>query len=94
MSLGDRIVVPDVSLADEHAGVVDRLGKTQLEDLGLQTALQEVLNLQAEHVIELHAALVQHANADQTTQKSITCEDKTLIRKLLQAVSYVNEGAA
>merc|ERR1711992_70444 len=47
----------DVSLPDEDTGVVDGLGQPQLEHLGLETALQEVLNLEAEHVVELHLAL-------------------------------------
>lgn len=51
--------------------MMDRLGKTSLEDLGLQTALQEVLNLQTEHVIELHLLLVQHSDADQTTEERV-----------------------
>ena len=40
--------------------------------LSLETTLQEVLNLEAEHVIELHAALVQHTDTHQTTQECIT----------------------
>ena len=64
--------VPKVSLADENASVVDGFGQTQLEDLGLKTALQKVLNFQTEHVIELHAALLEHSSADQTAKKGIT----------------------
>lgn len=41
----DLLADADVSLADEDAGVVDRLGETGLEDLGLQPALEEVLDL-------------------------------------------------
>ena len=73
-SLRDRII-PDVSLANKHAGMVDRLGKTQLEDLGLKAALQEIFNLQAEHVIELHATFVQHTDTNQTTQEGVTCDN-------------------
>jgi hypothetical protein len=61
-----------MSLADQHTGVMDRLGKSQFEHLSLQAALQEVLNLQAQHVIELHAALVQDANTHKTTKKCIS----------------------
>lgn len=57
-------LVPDVALADQHAGVVDRLGQAQLEDLGLQAPLQEILYLQTQDVIQLHLALVQHPDAD------------------------------
>lgn len=56
--------VPDVSLDNEDTGVVDALCKTALEDLGLETALKEVLDLKGEHVVEPHAALVEHTNAN------------------------------
>lgn len=61
----------DVALADQHTGMMDGLGQAQLEDLCLQAPLQEVLNLQAQDVIQLHFALIQHTNADKATQQSI-----------------------
>jgi hypothetical protein len=61
-----------VSLADENAGVVNRFSQTQFENLGLQATLQKVFNLQAEHVIELHASLFQYTDADQATKKGVT----------------------
>lgn len=42
----------NVSLTDENSGVVNRLGKTRLVDLGLKTSLQEAFNVQGEYVIE------------------------------------------
>jgi hypothetical protein len=42
----------DVSLSDEHAGVVDGLGQVELEDLGLQSALHEDLGRELQDVIE------------------------------------------
>ena len=62
----------DVLLSDKNSGVVDGLGESELEDLSLEPALQEVLDLETEHIIELHAALVQHSDTDQTTQKCIS----------------------
>lgn len=59
-------------LADENTGMVDALGQAQLKDLSLQPPLQEVLHLQAQNVIQLHLALIQHTNTDQSSQKSIT----------------------
>uniref|UniRef100_A0A8W7PQG4 Uncharacterized protein n=1 Tax=Anopheles coluzzii TaxID=1518534 RepID=A0A8W7PQG4_ANOCL len=56
---------------DERRNVHDLLADT-LEHLGLQTALKEILNSQAEHVIELHAGLIQHTDANQTTQQGVT----------------------
>ena len=44
----------DVSLSDEDSGVVDGLGESELEDLGLESSLEEVLNLETENVIKLN----------------------------------------
>jgi hypothetical protein len=63
-----------VALLDQDTSVVDRLGKTQLVDTGLQTALQEILNLQGQDVIELHAGLVEHTDTDQTANQGIAFE--------------------
>lgn len=64
--------LPDVPLADKNAGVVDALSKAQLEDLRLEPPLQEVLHLQAQDVIELHLALVQHTDPHQTPEQGVT----------------------
>ena len=77
----DLLADADVTLADQDAGVVDALGEARLEDLRLEAALHKVLDLlvrsgpscmdeygahlEGEHVVEAHAGLVQHANADQ-----------------------------
>jgi hypothetical protein len=72
-----RIHVPDVALLDEDTSVVDGLGETELVDTGLETTLQEILDLQGQNVIELHAGLVEHTDTDQTTDEGISFE-KTL----------------
>lgn len=54
--------------------MVDGLGQTQLVDAGLQTALQEVFNPQSQHIIELHAGLVEHTDTDKTTNQGIALE--------------------
>merc|ERR1712045_728400 len=64
----------DVSLPDEDTGVVDGLGQPQLEHLGLKTTLQEVLDLETEHVVELHLALVEHTDPHQATQQRVALE--------------------
>lgn len=46
-------------LANEDTSVVHGLGKAQLEDESLQTALQEVLGGQREHIIQLVLGLLQ-----------------------------------
>ena len=66
--------LPDVALADEHTGVVDGLGKAEFVDASLQTTLQEVLDLQGQDVIELHAGLVEHTDTDQTANEGIAFE--------------------
>jgi hypothetical protein len=73
----DLLANTDVSLADEDTGVVDGLGETELVDTGLQTTLQEILNLQGQHVIELHAGLVEDTDTDKTANEGVSFE-KTL----------------
>ena len=42
--------------------------------LGLQTSLQEILDFQAENVIQLHLALIQHSDPHQTPEQSVALE--------------------
>jgi hypothetical protein len=63
-----------VALLDQDTGVVDRLGKAKLVDAGLETALKEILDTEGQDVIELHAGLIEHTNADQTANQSVTFE--------------------
>jgi len=73
---GDSYLFPhsDVSLPDQNTGVMDGLGQSQLENLGLQTSLQEILDFQAENVIQLHLALIQHSDPHQTPEQSVALE--------------------
>lgn len=64
-------------LPDQNTGVVDRLGQAALEDLSLETTLQEVLDFEGQNVIETHTGLVEHTNTNETTNQGITLE-KTL----------------
>lgn len=73
----DLLADADVTLLDQDTGVVDGLGQTELVDTGLQTTLQEVLDAEGQDVIELHAGLIEHTDADQTANQSVTFE-KTL----------------
>jgi len=70
----DLLSDTDVALANEDTGVVDRLGKAELVDASLKTTLQEILNLEGKHVIELHAGLVEHTDTDQTTNEGVSFE--------------------
>lgn len=69
----------NVSLLDQHSGVVDRSGKTQLEDLGLQSSLQEVLGLQGQDVIQLHLVLWQNTDSHQSSDQSVTFKQTLLV---------------
>jgi hypothetical protein len=71
----DLLADADVTLTDEDTGVVDGLGKTELVDASLQATLQEVLDLQGKDVIELHAALVEDTDTDQTANERIALEE-------------------
>ena len=73
----DLLADTDVPLPDQNTSVVNALGQTALEDLSLQAALQEIFDLEGQHVIETHAALVEHTNANETANQGVTLE-KTL----------------
>jgi hypothetical protein len=74
-NVDDLLANTDVSLTDENTSVVDGLGKTELVDTGLQTTLQEILDLQGQHVIELHAGFVKNTNTDETANEGISFEE-------------------
>jgi hypothetical protein len=82
-----------VALADEHTSVVDGFGKTELVDTGLETALQEVLNLEGQDVIELHAGLVKDTDTDETANESVTLEETlgVLLVKSQERTAAVSE---
>jgi len=71
----DLLADADVALADEDTSVVDRLGEAELEDLGLETALKEVLGLKGKDVVETHARVVEDTNANKTTDKGVALEE-------------------
>lgn len=55
--------------------MMDGLGETELVDAGLETALQEILNLESKHVIELHAGLVEDTDTYETANEGVTLEE-------------------
>ena len=63
-----------MALADENTSMMDGLGQPELEDLSLEPPLEEVLDLEAEHVIELHSGLVEHADANEAAQERVALE--------------------
>ena len=66
---------PDVPLSDQDTGMMDTLGQSDLEHLRLQPAFQEIFDLEGKHVIETHAALIEHTNADETANEGVTLEE-------------------
>eukprot|EP00955_Chlamydomonas_euryale_P039021 351280-Chlamydomonas_euryale.AAC.8 len=71
---GTPLYSPNVVLLDEHASVVDGLGQTLLEDNGLQAALQEVVWLQRQHVIQLVLRLIQQTILVHAAHQSLALE--------------------
>ena len=63
-----------MTLLDQDTSVVDGLGEAKLVDAGLQTTLQDVLDAEGQDVIELQAGLIEHTDADQTANQSVTFE--------------------
>lgn len=74
-NVDDLLADSDVALSDEDAGVVDRLGEAELVDAGLEAALKEILDLQGQDVIELHARLIEDTDADKTSNEGIAFEE-------------------
>jgi len=54
--------------------MVNGLGQTTLEHLRLQSSLQEIFDLECKHVIKTHATLIEHPDADESTDESVTLE--------------------
>lgn len=79
----DLLSDADVALTDQDTGVVDGLGEAELVDAGLEAALQEILDLEGQDVIELHAGLIKDTDANETANESVTLE-KTLWVLLVQ----------
>jgi hypothetical protein len=55
---------PNVPLPDQNTSVMNTLSETALEHLSLKPPLQEILDLQSQHVIETHATLIEHTDTD------------------------------
>ena len=69
----------DVTLTDQHTGVVDRLRELHLVDDGLESSLEEVLGLERENVIELQLVLGENAEEVQATEERTALEDTSLV---------------
>lgn len=63
-NVDDLLSNTNVTLADQYAGVVNRLGKTKLEYLSLETTFQKVLNLESQNVVKAGLVLIQNTSAN------------------------------
>ena len=66
---------PDVALPDQDASMVDGLGHAILEDDGLEAALEEVLNSEGKHVIQLVLTLTKETIAVHAAEECLTLKD-------------------
>ena len=71
----DLLTNTNVSLLNELTSVVDGLGKTELEDLGLQSAFHELGGGKFENVIELHVFFRDETETSHTTNDGSTLEN-------------------
>jgi len=70
---------------------MDGLGQTKLVNASLQTTFEEILHLEGQDVIELHAGLVEHTNTDETTDEGISFEE-TLGIFLLEGEKFTSSS--
>jgi hypothetical protein len=70
-----RVASPNVSLPDQNSGMMNTFRQAALEDLSLQSPLQEILNLQRQHVIQPHPRFIQHTDSHEPTDECITLEE-------------------
>jgi len=60
----------DVSLLDQDSSMMVRLGHTQLENLGLESSVQEVVDLECQDKIELILVFIEDSVSVESSQKS------------------------
>ena len=59
----------DVSLSDEHSGVMDRVGVLSLRDEGLESPLKHLRYVQSQYVIELSLGFLQETESHHPSDK-------------------------
>jgi len=82
----------DVTLTDQHTGVVDGLGESTLEDESLEATLHEVLNGERQDVIQTLLVLLEDSVADHAAHEGLTFED-TLWVLLVLGEEHAGSGA-
>ena len=71
--------------------MVNTFCQVALENQCLQTALQEILDLQSQHVVQSHAGFIEHPGPDKTANQGITLEQSLGI--LLVKLEEFTSGA-
>lgn len=66
-----------MSLADQTTGMMDGLGQSELENLGLKATFQEIFNTKTQNVIQLHLVFGEDTHENQTAEEDVSFE-KTL----------------
>jgi hypothetical protein len=66
---------PDMALPDQDTSMVNGFGHATLENNGLETALEEVLNRKSKHIIELVLALTKETIAVHAAEQRLTLKD-------------------
>jgi|SRR5579859_938171 hypothetical protein len=74
-------------LADQYTGVMNGFGKSQLEDLGLQSSLQEILDFERKDVIQFHARFVKHTNTHETANQGVSFKKTTGVSFWMSALA-------
>jgi hypothetical protein len=62
----------DVALSDEDTGLMDGGSELSLDDEGLESALEELSDGETEDVIELALRVLEEAEANHASNKSVT----------------------
>lgn len=62
-------------LPNQDPSMMDTLCQSELVDTSLQPSLQEILHLEGQHVIELHAGFIEHTDTDETTDEGVAFEE-------------------
>ena len=69
--------------------MVNTLGQPALEHLCLQATLQEIIDLQSQHVIQSHVVLIEHTDSHETADQGVALE-KTLWILLIELEKFTS----
>jgi len=78
-NVNELLAHTDVTLEDQHTGVVDGASKLGLEHDGLETTLKEILMLKSKNVIELVLVLRENTHLVETTKHCTTLKHTALV---------------